>query len=84
MEFREFSNPEGLNYDIESSLENKQVVTKQTVVNPYVESLMELVGLLEDGEWEEYGITECEYMNPTADTIFKVEQCLDTKSNRIR
>ena len=74
MEFKEFSNPESKDYDINSSF--GEVSTNSGVINPYVEQLIDLIGILEDVTDEElqnnYGISVNEYFNPTAETIAKV------------
>ena len=38
-----------------------------------IQDIADLVGFLEDGEWEEYGITEEEYMNATEETVNKIK-----------
>ncbi|MBR3523172.1 MAG: hypothetical protein IKN87_00595 [Bacilli bacterium] len=71
MEFREYTNPEQNNYDITSGLNSYNYNE-----NVYSEQLMDLIGILEDISdeelYEQYGITEEEYLNPTAETIEKV------------
>ena len=83
MEFREFSNPEGRDYDITSSLKSGSVPTKS---NPYVVQLMDLIGILEDitdeDLKEQYGINMNEYLNPTRETIEKVSQKLNSEEIR--
>lgn len=74
MEFKEFTNPEEKNYDINTT-------------NPYSEQLYELIGILKnitDEElYEKYGITMSEYLNPTAETIDKViDKITDIKPSR--
>ena len=46
MEFKEFSNPEGKDYDISSSLNGFDSINSSA--NPYSEQLVELIGILED------------------------------------
>lgn len=72
MEFREFSTPEVSDYDITSSMDEGRVTMKKD--NSLMIELIDLVGILEDGEWTSYGMTEEEYMNPTRATIEKVRQ----------
>lgn len=83
MEFREYSNPEENNYDIKSSLSANSSNIQNS--NQYYEQLFYLIGILEDVTEEElkenYGITMQEYFNPTADTIRKVEQKLNSNQN---
>ncbi len=78
MEFQEFSNPESKDYDITSSFGETQ--TNSASGNPYVEQLIDLVGILEDVTEEDlqqnYGISEKEYLHPTAETISKVKDAL--------
>lgn len=89
MEFKEFTNPEEKDYDINSSYNelNEQSTNYQ---NPYEEKLIELLGgFLEDFTEEElirdYGITLKEYYSPTKETIDKVSNKLGiTKTNRRR
>jgi hypothetical protein len=73
-EFSEFGNPEKQDYDITSSYDN-----------PYQDELFELIGILEDSEYDHieelYGITEEEYMHPTSDTIEKVKERLGIRKH---
>ena len=82
MEFKEFSNPEGKDYDISSSLNGFDSINSST--NPYSEQLVELIGILEDISeetlQEQYGINMSEYLHPTEDTINKVSERLSIKS----
>lgn len=74
--FNEFSNPESADYDITSSLkeEEKEIsVHTPSESEKYIIEIADLVGFLEDGEWEEYGITEEEYMNATEETVNKIK-----------
>lgn len=64
-EFTEFPNPEEKDYDITSSKEMGEI-------NQYLLEIIDLVGFLEDREWEKYGITEEEYMHPTEETVNKI------------
>ena len=78
MEFREFTNPESKDYDITSSIGNLNTINGYTnEQNQYAMVLMNLIGILEDDEIKNieslYGITEEEYLNPTAEVIAKVE-----------
>lgn len=85
MEFKEFSNPEKEDYDINSSTDES--ITSNTVSNAniYVSQLIDLIGFIEDVTDEElqqeYGININEYFNPTALTITKVSKTLNNKSN---
>ena len=45
MEFKEFTNPEERDYDINSSLNS---FNNSVSVNPYSEQLVDLIGILED------------------------------------
>ena len=80
MKFREFRNPEEKDYDISSSL-NDNVSNNQTI-NPYVEELMNLIGILEDVTeedlQEQYGISEYEYLHPDREVIEKVKAKLSS------
>lgn len=75
MEFKEFSNPEGYDYDIKSSLDSSN---NNSSVNPYFEQLNDLIGILEDITEEElleqYGISMDEYLHPTKETIDRVSE----------
>ena len=89
MEFREFSNPEGRDYDINSSLNDDNYSSNSQSVqdsNQYYMQLFDLIGILEDIEESElienYGITMQEYLNPTAETIKKVSEKLNSMQNR--
>ncbi len=84
MELKEFSNPEAKDYDINSNFGEAQ--TNSATENPYIEQLIELIGILEDVTEEElqqnYGISITEYFNPTAETISKVKDSLGTRKGR--
>ena len=75
MEFKEFTNPEEKDYDINSSLNR---FNNSVSVNPYSEQLIDLIGILEDVSEEElqeqYGISMNEYFHPTEETINKVSE----------
>lgn len=87
MEFREFSNPEGKDYDISSSLNDDNYSSNSQDIqdaNKYYLQLYELIGILdyEENELiENYGITMQEYLNPTAETIQKVSEKLNSIQN---
>ena len=87
MEFREFSNPEERDYDIISSLNANNSSNLQNIEedNQYYVQLFDLIGILEDFEESElienYGITMQEYLNPTAETIKKVSEKLNSMQN---
>ena len=78
MEFKEFTNPEAKDYDINSSLNSSN---NNASVNPYSEQLNDLIGILDDVTDEElqeqYGISMDEYFNPTQLTIDKVMKKLN-------
>ncbi len=78
MEFKEFTNPESSNYDINSSLNSLNSFNNNISVNPYSEQLCDLIGILEDVSeanlQEQYGISMNEYFHPTEDTINKVKE----------
>lgn len=84
MEFKEFSNPESKDYDIYSSF-GEESTSNSGVSNPYVEKLIDLIGILEDFTDEElqndYGISVNEYFNPTAETIAKVSKRINIREN---
>lgn len=75
MEFKEFTNPEGKDYDINSSFNS---FNSSVQINPYSEQLDDLIGILEDITEEElqeqYGISINEYLHPTEETINKVSE----------
>jgi len=75
MEFKEFTNPEGKDYDINSSFNS---FNSSVQINPYSEQLDDLIGILEDITEEElqeqYGISMNEYLHPTEETINKVSE----------
>ena len=87
MEFREFSNPEERDYDINSSNNYNYSSNSRSVqdTNKYYMQLFDLIGILEDFEESElienYGITMQEYLNPTAETIKKVSEKLNSMQN---
>ena len=76
MEFKEFSNPEEKDYDINSSFDG--INNTMADDNNYSMQLMELIGVLEDIDesylQENYGISMEEYLNPNAKTIEKVSE----------
>ena len=72
---KEFSNPLEENYDITSSMHGDDSISTRS--NPYLDELLNMVGILEDGEWLGYGITEDEYLHPTKETVAKVRAYLD-------
>ena len=84
MEFKEFSNPESKDYDITNSFEGAQ--TTSAAGNPYIEQLIDLIGILEDINEEElrqnYGISITEYLHPNAETISKVKDFLEIRKGR--
>ncbi len=84
MEFKEFSNPESKDYDIINSFEEAQ--TTSVTRNPYIEQLIDLIGILEDINEEElqqnYGISITEYLHPNAETISKVKDALGIRKSR--
>ena len=89
MEFREFSNPERRDYDINSSLNDDNYSSNSQSIqdaNKYYMQLFDLIGILEDFEESElienYGITMQAYLNPTAETIKKVSEKLNSIQNR--
>lgn len=80
MEFKEFTNLEERDYDINSSFNS---FNNNVSVNPYCEQLYDLIGFLEDVTDEEIqeqcGISVDEYCNPTQDTIDKVSERINGK-----
>ena len=80
MEFKEFTNPEEKDYDINISLNSYK---DNSSVNPYTNQLIDLIGILEDISeeelYEKYGISIDEYLNPTEDTINKVTRKISRK-----
>ena len=88
MEFREFGNPEERDYDINSNLNDDNYSSNSQSIqdaNKYYMQLFDLIGILEDFEEaeliENYGITMQEYLNPTAETIKKVSEKLNSMQN---
>ncbi|MGM9881321.1 MAG: hypothetical protein ACI31S_00555 [Bacilli bacterium] len=87
MEFREYGNPEERDYDIKSGLNDNYSSSSQNIqeVNKYSMQLFNLIGILEDFDEteliENYGITVQEYLRPTAETIQKVSEKLNSKQN---
>lgn len=73
-EFTEYPNPEELDYDITSSTKG------MGELNQYTLEIIDMVGFLEDGEWQQYGITEEEYMHPTEETVNKVRTYLEKQN----
>lgn len=93
MEFKEYTNSEERDYDINMSLkntnneENKQnrihEENKQNRIHEEFFELLSYLGFPEIHELEIYGITEEEYNNPTLSTIKKLKDyALDLKYNR--
>ena len=84
MEFKEFSNPESQDYDIKSSFGGYEA--NSVTSNPYIEQLIDLIGVLEDVTEEElqqnYGISIKGYFNPTAETVSKVKDALGIRKGR--
>lgn len=70
-EFTEYPNPEETDYDITSSTKESEEI------NQYILEIIDMVGFLEDGEWQDYGLTEEEYLNPTEETVNKVRTYLE-------
>lgn len=66
-EYSEFTNPEISDYDLYVTNNNEELQYQ----------LLDLIGILSDGEWEQYGITREEYMNPTIEVIEKVKNNLN-------
>ena len=82
MEFKEFANVEGRDYDLYS---NDGTIKNNQGSNPYVEQLADLIGILEEDELaqvEQYGITVAEYFNPTEETINKVKEALGVRRGK--
>ena len=79
MEFKEFTNPEEVDYDIKSSQDERST----PAINPHYDELINILGLLEDIDEEQlrdkYGITMAEYLNPSEETIEKVRNKLGEK-----
>ena len=84
MEFKEYTNSEERDYDINMSFKNTN--NKENKHNRIHEEFFELLSYLgfpEIHELEIYGITEEEYNNPTLSTIKKLKDyALDLKYNR--
>lgn len=88
MQFKEYSNPESKNYDINISLKNNNYSSSSENIqaaNKYYMQLFDLIGILEDiteAELiENYGISMREYLCPTAETIKKVSEKLNSIQN---
>lgn len=83
MEFKEFSNPESNDYDVASSVKkaSSNEAPTNSVINPYTEQLLDLIGILEDVTEKElqqnYGIGLNEYFNPSAETVSKVRMAIN-------
>lgn len=75
-EFKEFPNVEEKDYDIYSSEEQVQ---RPGEINQYFMEIIDIVGLIEDGECIKYGITENEYLHPTQETVDKVRKSLENQ-----
>lgn len=80
MEFKEFSNPEEIDYDINASLKeedrnstlNYRTKSSKNPVKEDFNELLCVLGFPEIHELEQYGITEKEYDNPTIDALKKL------------
>lgn len=88
--FKEFSNPEEADYDINTAYEEEKPLEKSRksskVETAFQELLFEL-GVPEVYELEPYGITEKEYEYPTLDTLRKLQEYakdMDTKNKKHR
>ena len=77
VEFKEFTNPESADYDIEMSLKDKSDEDR------YVDELTDLIGYLTDVTDEdiqkEYGISFYEYLHPTKEVVDRVRTNIGTK-----
>lgn len=84
MEFKEYTNPEERDYDINMSLENtNNKENKHNRIHKEFFELLSYLGFPEVHELEGYGITEEEYTNPTLSTLKKLKDyALDLKYNR--
>ena len=83
MEYKEFANVEGRDYDLYS---NDGSIAVNNKFNPYSDELTYLIGILEEEEIQElpikYGITKEEYFNPTEETVNKVKEALGIGMHR--
>lgn len=88
MEFKEFTNPEEKDYDINSSFSKTERAKKASRENKINQSFIELLGILGFPKLYElapYGITEEEYKHPSLDTIKKLkEYAMDQKYGKTR
>lgn len=86
-EFSEFDNPEEKDYDLRTHSSNHEDELDNMMSDKYKDELMDLIGIVEDIDSinmvEEYGITEDEYFNPTAETIKKVKAKLESESKHM-
>ena len=86
-EFSEFDNPEEKDYDLHTHGQNHEDELDKMMSDKYQDELMDLIGIVEDIDTinmvEEYGITEEEYFNPTAETIKKVKAKLESESKHM-
>ena len=86
-EFSEFDNPEAKDYDLHTHGQNHEDELDKMMSDKYQDELMDLIGIVEDIDTinmvEEYGITEEEYFNPTAETIKKVKAKLESESKHM-
>ena len=88
MEFKEYSDPEGRDYDITSSLEEESQKNRNEKKVDYSYLLADIIGILEDVTEEElmneYGITMEEYSHPNKETLIKVKNTLLSKKHASR
>ena len=91
MEFKEFTNPENIDYDLESYNNTDELGTysnRGESKHDYALELYQLIGLLEDVTEEElqetYGISMNEYFKPNSDTIRKAKEKLNNNKNMSR
>lgn len=88
MEFREYSNPEEADYDINCSLNNSYQNSYQGYQADFgiYMQLYDLIGILEDIDEDElletYGITMQEYLRPTEEIVKKVSDKINSNQNR--
>lgn len=85
-EFKEYNNPESLDYDLRSKTNKELAINKDSVSQKekYVRQIIDMVGFLEDGEWANYGITEEEYISPTKETVEKIKSHLKKEEANYR
>lgn len=84
MEFKDFIDPNDVDFDIKSSV-NSNSINNNTSINEYSYQLVDLIGVLDDVNEEDlqakYGISVEQYYKPDAEIIAKVTEKINSGQN---